>query len=64
LSTPFLSGASQLSREPSGEICGSIRCGFPKRTSRGMSAGISAWTEKAQTDTAAAKKYFIMQVIS
>ena len=57
LSTPFLFGASQLSCEPSGEICGSLRAGFPKRTSRGIRAGSSAWVRR-QTAAVAAVKVF------
>src|SRR5262245_59602746 len=45
LTTPCLSGASQLSCEPSGESCGSLRSAFPKSTARGISAGGSARTE-------------------
>src|SRR5579862_47773 len=52
-STPFLSGASQVICEPSGEIWGRALSGFPKRTSRGMSAGNSARAQPAETRTRA-----------
>src|SRR5689334_13655113 len=42
-STFFLSGAIQARCLPSGEICGLVRSGLPKRISRGIRGGGSAW---------------------
>src|SRR5579862_6373888 len=65
LSTPFLSGASQVICEPSGEICGRALSGFPKRTSRGMSAGNSARAQQAESKSRdSAVNLFIAEKVS
>src|SRR2546428_12944069 len=42
----FLSGASQLNCEPSGETFGSVRAGLPNKISRGISGGNPACAEQ------------------
>src|SRR2546430_4920091 len=57
--TLLVLGAIQARRLPSGEIWGLTRSGLPKRTSRGINGGSSAWAaDRARLKSAKARARF------
>src|SRR5439155_24827521 len=63
LSTPFLSGPSQLSCDPSGETFGSVRAGLPNKISRGISGGNPACAEQNAKKTAQRQNCFTTETL-